>query len=399
MADVDLLDRAGERAVLGAALLEPAEVSRVAEVPPEVWTSERHKALAQLIRDRARQGEPVDVGVVRTGLLGLGLWDPATGDAFLATLLEEAALPTSLPAMIAHLVELAGRRAALRVAQELQARAGDVTVPWASVLDRATADLAGIERGEREGYLLPGDWAAELRAGRDLPRLLTGLPIWDQGGGLTYGDLHLLAARPGLGKTLVAIQIAHHVSHVLGLPLLFISAEMSRVQIGRRLQRLAGLDGLADSGFLIADPAGPSVQAIAQLVRRAHAHQAIQLVIVDHVQEVHADRLYRERRDLEIREITLVLRDLVKRLGIVGLCLSQLNREVEHRRTSPKPILSDLRDGGALEEQAATVTFLYTTVEDTEADPLPVKFAVRKNRHGRLLDWEGELWRQEGRIR
>jgi replicative DNA helicase len=397
MSLVACIDLETERAILGAALLDARAVGPVATMAPEWCHAAVHQHMVRAIQGLAQRGEPVDHEAVRAALIAMGE-PPARLPVVLAACLEAAALPTSLPRAISLLQELAGRRALLAMAARWPTTAADRSIPWSDVLEAAARDVAALDRRAADQYLTPEAWADELRVGRDLPRLTTGLPVWDADGGLTYGDVHVLAARPGLGKTMVALQVAVHVAVTLGLPVLFISAEMSRIQLGRRLQRLIPIDTLATSGLYIADPAGPSVAELATLIRHTAAEQAIALLILDHLQEVRPATLYRDRRDLEIREIMQTMRDLVKRLNLSCLCVSQLNREVEHRRTSPKPQLSDLRDGGAIEEQAASVTFLYQPGEDPEQEPLPVAFAMRKNRHGRVRDWAASLSRAAGRV-
>jgi replicative DNA helicase len=390
-----LVDLETERAVLGNALLDAATVPVVADVPPELYHHDAHRALAMAIIRLARTGTGVEPGTVQAELERMGRWGDV-GVQRLAVIQEAATVASQLPRYVEKLRELAARRALVRISREAQHQAGDLTVPIDGLLARHLAACATVEQlGTATLVLGPAEIAAEMTTLTDLPRIAAGLWIYDAEGGLTVGDLHVLAARPRMGKTSAAIQIAHHVSHVLGLPTLLISAEMSRRQIELRLRALAEPNDTRASGLHLIDPTGISAAAAAALIRREVALHAVQVVLVDHLQQLKATRTRESRRDLEIREVVEALAESAKGCGVVVLALSQLNREIE-RRNSPAPLLSDLRDGGAIEELAATVTFLYSEepgAEDRDDAVIPATFVQRKNRHEPPRKWRARFLR------
>lgn len=396
-----LADLEIERAVLGNALLDAAAVPLVADLPAWFYQHDGHRALAEAMQHLARRGTEVDALTVQAELERRGRWDQV-GPMRLAVIAEAATVATALPAYIAKLRELATRRELLRLSYTIGQAAQDLSDPIDTMLATHVAACVALEQqGVKHAVLGPSEIAAEMRTLTDLPRIATGLWIYDAEGGLTIGDLHTLAARSRLGKTACAIQIAHHVSHVLGLPVLFLSAEMDRRQIELRLRNLATPDDTDASGLHLADPVGMSATEAAAMIRRLVSQHAVQVAIVDHLQLLKATvRRGGERRDLEIREITTALRETARQLGIVVLALSQLNREIE-RRNSPAPLLSDLRDGGAIEEDSATITFIYTEnpgAEDTDDATIPVAFVQRKNRHEQPRKWRAKFLRAAGRM-
>lgn len=395
-----LVDLEAERAVLGNALLDAAAVPTVAEVPPMLYHHDGHRALAEAITRLARRGTGVEPGTVQAELERMGRWVDL-GATKLAVIQEAATVASELPRYVEKLRELAARRELVRISREAQHAAVDLTRPIDALLAGHVAACATLEQhGLPVPILGPAEIAAEMRTLTALPRVATGLWIYDAEGGLTLGDLHVLAARPRLGKTATGLQLAHHVSHVLGMPALFLSLEMDRRQIELRLRSLATPAETEASGLYLLDPVGLSASEAAAILRRAVAQHAIQVAVVDHLQLLKATRTREQRRDLEIREMTTALRESARALGIAVLALSQLNREIE-RRNSPTPLLSDLRDGGAIEEDAATVTFLYTEqagAEETDDATIPVTFTQRKNRHEHARRWRARFLRGVGRI-
>ena len=389
-----------ERAVLGAVLLEPSLApALLIDLPATAFLKEGHRDIWRAIQALVVGGDPVDVLTVAAALRRSGALEDAGGPAALAMLQEEGTLASQVEAYVAIVREHAVRRELIRLSHEAAESAYDDTARIEDTLGAHVHACMRLDEGLQADEIVdPRVFAEEIRAAAPLPRLLTGLGIYDRQGGLTDGDLHLLAARPALGKTAAVLQIAHHVTHIEGLTAYFCSAEMSRAQIGHRLARLASPDEIAASGFYVEDPTGPTTRDVVAKIRRAHARYGIRLAVVDHAQEIRPTRGHETRRDLEIREIAAEFRDIAKRLGIAMLVVSQLNREVEKRQNA-KPMLADLRDGGALEELSATVTFLWTAeVGHEDQAVVPVTFSMRKNRHGPLAEWRATFIKADGRM-
>lgn len=241
--------------------------------------------------------------------------------------------------------------------------------------------------------------------------LATGFNEFDiKVGGLRKGNLHILAARPAMGKTTLALNIASNVSMNFKKPVLFISLEMTNEQLIEKLMaEQAGLESwklqdvakmssgewknlaiasneLYESKLYLDDSHRSKASEIAVRVRRFKSiNPDLALVIVDYLQIMKAES--RRDKNNEVGETSGILQGLAKELNIPVLALSQLSREVE-RREDKRPILSDLRDSGTLEQDGATVMFLYRddyynpNKYPVNNDPSETELIIAKNRFG-----------------
>jgi replicative DNA helicase len=224
-------------------------------------------------------------------------------------------------------------------------------------------------------------------------------------GGLQRSDMVILAARPSVGKTSLALGFAHNAAKRFGQRVAFFSLEMSNEQVVQRLisaetginaQRLRrgeieqdewsrfikATNDLAETHFFIDDTPGASALELRSKARRLHAEVGIDLVVVDYLQLMRGD-FRSENRVQEISSISRALKALARELNVPVLALSQLSRGVESR-TDKRPILSDLRESGALEQDADVVMFIYRDElynENTERKNL-ADIIVAKHRNG-----------------
>lgn len=388
-----------ERAILGAALYEADAAAIVAGLDPTLfWLGWHQDVLAGIGRLLAK-GVPVDAPTLRVDLESAKTSvAPGEWPAKLAQLLEEATVTPSLGHYLEKLRDYALRRNLIHAGREAVEACYDLTVPIAEVLDRHTDECVRLGLGgQADPTLTPAQFAAEVRQGRDPQRIETGWHGLDTllGGGLTVGNMHLLAGRPGNGKTAMVLQIFNFLTSTLGVPGLFVSLDMSRAEIGRRWLRHGTIEDLARSGFYIADPIAPTAASVVAMVRRAVVQYGIQIAAVDHVGKVLPDRQC-ERREQEVGETAVTFRNAARALDLPLLVLSQMNRAMEQRE-SKRPVLSDLRDSGQLEQEAATVMFLWRkrAKEETNQD---VIVTVEKNRDGPTGDVPMTFKRDEGRL-
>lgn len=228
-------------------------------------------------------------------------------------------------------------------------------------------------------------------------------------GGLRRGNLHILAARPAMGKTTIALNIAKYVATKEKVPTIFVSLEMTNDQLVEKLiVEDAGINSqllqnttklttddwrrvshacarIADSTLYLDDSHRIRASDLAVRLRRFTALHQIGLVIIDYIQIMAPERS--ADRNKEVSETSGILQGLAKELNIPILALSQLSREVE-KRNNKVPVLSDLRDSGTLEQDAATVMFLYRddyyNPPPTPVDPSLVNLIIAKNRFGPL---------------
>lgn len=390
-----------ERAILGAALLEPDAAHLVADQDPMLFHSERHRLVARAVRRLVERGDPVDLVTVQAELVATGHLDEVDGPTGLAILVESGTVFTQLEPYLDVVRELATRRALLRLGREITGRAANPGEwPTPDLIAYTTTELLALEAGRRgDAVVTPDRLAGELGTFARTPGLQTGISLIDDlCDGLKPGHLVVLAGRPGLGKTAMAVQMARHLAVTQRYPLLFMSLEMMRAEIGLRLLSLeteasvealrqytpSDLDQaasvLASSGFHIVDEGAPQLAAIHGHVRRAVVQHRIVVAVVDHLGKVRVGR--RESRYVEVGEVAQGLKALAKQFQIPVVALCQLNRLVE-RRNSPRPQLADLRDSGNVEEEADAVLFLWTAEERSDGKALlPVSLTLAKNRHG-----------------
>ena len=218
--------------------------------------------------------------------------------------------------------------------------------------------------------------------------------------GLQDSNLIILAARPGMGKTSFALNLAMHAAVNVGLPVGIFSLEMSQEELVDRLlvsqadidawrlktgkldekdyDRLSHAMGvLAEAPIFIDDTPGISLGEIRTKSRRLQAEHGLKFIIVDYLQLIKGRG--QENRVQEVSEISQGLKNLARELKVPVLSLSQLNRSVENRTGSKKPMLADLRESGAIEQDADVVMFIYC--EDPE-NREAVKLDIQKHRNG-----------------
>lgn len=411
-------DYAAEEAVLGAALLDPEAAQLVAGVDSAMFYPEKHRAVARAIGRLVQRSEPVDGHTVKAELMAAGELEIAGGPAALALLFERGHVAAYVPTYLATLTRLAARRDLIRLGLDMVRSArdeggGDVQILIAGTFER----LLAVEHGTAEVIVPPERLAEELTQTEHTDGIPTGISLIDDHlDGLQAGHLVVLAGRPGLGKTALAVQVAHHVALVGCRPILFCSLEMTRREIGLRLLSLrtqtdtralrsgamqrpdvqSGIAAIRRSGFHVLDEGAPQLAALQASIRRGVARHRAALIVVDHIGKVQVGR--RESRYLEIGEIAQGLKATAKQLRVPILALAQLNRLVE-RRNSPRPQLSDLRDSGNVEEEADAVLFLWTAEERHEnRNPLPIKLFLAKNRHGDTGECEYRFEKSHGKI-
>lgn len=396
-------DLEAERAVLGLALLEADAAQAVAALDPLIFHADKHRLIAEAIQRLVRRGDPVDQVTLQAELTAMGLLDDVGGPVTLANLFEAATVASQFDACLRIIEDRATRRTLMRLGREISRQAaetaGDATE---GIVSEAIAQLLRLQTdGRQPGIVTPRQLAADLATTLPDVGLMTGLaPLDAHADGLRPGNLVVIAGRPGMGKTALALQLAHRLGVDEGRPVLFVSLEMSAEEIGTRFlglladqnardvrlhrippeARRAGLERLARSGFHVWDAAAPTATTVAALIRRAVVQHRIRAAFVDHLGKVRGSQ--RENRYLEVGEVAQTLKTTAKQLAIPIVALCQLNRLVE-RRNSPRPQLADLRDSGNIEEEADAVLFLWTSEERPEGkDPLPVHLYLAKNRHG-----------------
>jgi replicative DNA helicase len=405
-----------EEAVLGALLIDPDAIIRLATIlRPEDFYREKHGWIYDAILDLHERREPVDFLTVCDELERQRRLDEMGGPAFITSLIN--AVPTSIHAEhYARIVErTATRRRLIDAAGQIAALAYQEADDVEEVVDHAEQILFGVSERRISRELVPikqvlseyydrieyltrhrGEMIGIPSGFSDIDRLL---------GGMQRSDMIILAARPSVGKTSLALSIAHNAAKKHGQRVAFFSLEMASEQVVQRLisaetgidsQRLRRGDiaddewsrfmkaagDLAETHFFIDDTPSASALELRTKARRLHAEVGIDLMVVDYLQLMRGD--YRsENRVQEISGISRGLKALARELNVPVLALSQLSRGVESR-SDKRPILSDLRESGALEQDADVVIFIYRDEmhnENTERKNI-ADIIVAKHRNG-----------------
>jgi replicative DNA helicase len=411
-----------ESSVLGGLLLDNAAWDRVADLVTETdFYRPEHQRIFAAIAALINGGKPADVITVFEHLASLGRADDVGGLAYLNQLAQF--VPSA--ANIRRYAEIVRERAILRkliaasdeIASQAFAPRGK---PVATILDEAEQKILSIgEEGSRmkQGFQSMDKLVVELldrvQEMADNPNDITGVPtgfidLDRMTAGLQPGDLIIIAARPSMGKTAFAINIAEHVALHEGLPVAVFSMEMGAAQLAVRVVGSIGRinQGHLRTGKLTPDEWPRLTEAIEKLRHislyidetpgltptelRANARRLARqcgklgLIVVDYLQLMSGGQSADENRATELGEISRGLKMLAKELQCPVIALSQLNRGVE-QRTDKRPMMSDLRESGAIEQDADIIMFIYRDeyyTKDQCKEPGVAEIIIGKQRNG-----------------
>lgn len=414
-----------EEGVLGCVLLDPKAclplcVEKMRGDGAEVFYSLPHQTLYNCLQTMFECGDVIDLITLHNMLKLQGTLEEVGGLNYLSALPDKVPSTANLGYYIDILVEKWKLRRAIKIATNIVAGAYEGVADVDAFLDKAESDIlsirqfaAGAERKSiKESVRTCMDtlevWH-ERKGG--LIGLSTGFTDLDKmTGGLVNGEMTVIAARPSMGKTSLAMNIAEHVSMTLGLPVGVFSLEMSTDSLVMRLlcsrarvsmstardgfladrdfPKLTGVAGkLSHAPIYIEDLAGLTVMELKARARRMAQQYGIKLFVVDYLQLLHAtingQRL--EKREREVSECSSGCKAVAKELGVPVIVLSQLNRELEKFDKRRKPRLSDLRESGSIEQDADAVGLLYEPeTEEDEDNPIviPINLIIAKQRNG-----------------
>lgn len=399
-----------EQAVLGCTLAnayrDVAVVDRVGAVlVPDDFGDATHRVLFEGMLALSRQAKTFGPVALRDQVRSL-VGDPDQLPAYLAALVKDAPSLVGIDDLAAIVRDRSMRRLMRQAMSEAFSATGALDRPAADLVDGAVARLSSLRQGS--GIAWENASVAELAdrfvADLDAPAtatgaMPTGLVDLDRqlGGGPRAGRLIVVAGRPGMGKTAIAIDLARRLAH-RDKGVLFVSLEIDRREIVARLvaaetARMSGggvpyrdlVSGEMDAGrretarraaanvralpIQVDTTGGLSVDQIETRLRLARQARAIDVVVIDYLQLITSPRQARDRgRHDEIAEQTRALKQMSKRYGVAVILLSQLNRGVEGR-DDKRPSLADLRASGAIEEDADAVMFAYRPAYYVEKSP------------------------------
>lgn len=400
-----------EQSLLGALLIDKDAIVSVAEILriDHFYKSEQHGSIYSAILELFEKREPIDLVTVTEKLKQSGYLDRVGGSAYLAELVNK--VPTAAHVLsYAHIIrEHAVRRQLISNATKLIDLSYDESLEVANVLEEAEQSVFSISQQhvKRDFIHLKDALAQSFDRLDELQKTsgkLRGVPtgfrdLDNKLAGLQNSNLIIFAARPGMGKTSFALNIAQHAAVNAGIPVGIFSLEMSQEELVDRLlvgqadidawklktgkldekdfDRLSHAMGqLAEAPMYIDDTPGLSISEMRTKARRLQAEHGLKMIVVDYLQLMHGRNL--ENRVQEVSEISQSLKNLARELKVPVLALSQLSRQVESRGIK-KPQLSDLRESGAIEQDADVVMFIYREDADNFEN---VKLTIEKHRNG-----------------
>ena len=383
---------AAEKSVLGAVLIDKDIFFKISEfVKADDFYSASHREIFSAMADLNAGGEPIDVITVTEALKRRKSLEAAGGRAYVSALSQE--VPTTANAV--QYAKIVAEKAVLR---RLISAAGDIVetsysekLESGKVLDHAEQVIFDIARNRQSSEVakIQDVLATNIsmietaqKNGGHLPGLESGFLDLDRmTSGFQDSDLIILAARPSMGKSAFALNIAQYAALKKNKRVVIFSLEMSREQLGHRLLAMeARVDSsklrvgdlteedwdsvndaaarFAQSDILIDDTPGIGVMEMRNKCRRIDQERKIDLIVVDYIQMMSAEEAG-DNRQQEVSQISRYLKQLAREMKCPVLVLSQLSRAVEQRQGDKRPILSDLRESGAIEQDADLVMFLY----------------------------------------
>ncbi|MGL4514937.1 MAG: replicative DNA helicase [Lacipirellulaceae bacterium] len=413
-----------ERAVLSSLLLLPETCDEVALVlKPDDFYDDGHRRIYDRLLSMHNDGEAIDVTLLIQRLRDSGEYEPIGG----APALAEIATAVSTPAHAEYYAKIVHEKATLRAlihaSTDILRDAYDTTVEPRELLSRAEERVFGILEDKGQGQLrvirdVLHDAIARIdtrmKHEHAFGGLETGFDDFDEmTGGLHGSELVILAARPSMGKTALALNIVEHVAVNCQQPTLFVSLEMSALELGDRLLcSRAKVNGhrlrngqitpeeqrkliqtaaeVSTAPLYIDDSPSRTMTEIAAAARRLKRKEGLALVAIDYLQLIDPDN-QRDPRQEQVAKIARRLKGLARELSIPVLCLAQLNRQVEATRDN-KPQLSHLRESGAIEQDADVVMFVHreeyyqTSEEDRARVRGEAELLIRKQRNGPVGD-------------
>ncbi len=381
----------GEMSVLGGILLENQALNKALEIlVPDDFYRESHRKIFKTLIDLSDRGEPADLVTLSSALQQNGDLEAVGGASYLATLVDYVPTAANIAYYCRMVKEKALARRLIGVATEIATRGyegGDMesTLDWA---EKSIFEIAGMK--SRPSYFSTKDILKDtfkaIEKLYDRKELVTGVPtgfldLDQMTAGLQGGDLVIIAGRPSMGKTAFVVNLVENaaVHSERKTPTIIFSLEMSKEQLVQRMlcsvsrvdaSRLrtghlgesdwpkltngAGL--LSEAPIYIDDTPAISILELRAKARRLKADKGLGMVVVDYLQLMQGHNS--ESRQQEISEISRSLKALAKELDVPVLALSQLNRSLENR-TDKRPIMADLRESGAIEQDADVIMFVY----------------------------------------
>ena len=415
-------DLEAEQAIIGSMLTDrDAVISAIEILKEEDFYREDNKAIYTAILNLYNRAEPIDIITVKSELESMGKFEQVGGLEYLAELPEK--VPTTANAMkyIKIVEEKSTLRRLIKTANEIIELGYSPTEDVEDIMEGAEKKIFNImQEKNQKGYAPIKDVLVEsftkLEELYNRKQHITGVPsgfteLDYRTAGFHGSELILIAARPAMGKTAFALNIATNAAVKANVPVAVFSLEMSKEQLVNRIlcsesmvdsnkvrtgkleeddwTKLAGAIGpLSEAEIFIDDTPGINITEIRAKCRKLKLEKNIGMVVIDYLQLIEGTG--RENRQQEVSEISRQLKTLAKELKVPVIALSQLSRGVEQRQDK-RPVLSDIRESGSIEQDADIVAFLYRDdyyqregdeEEEEQSNNNVIEVIIEKNRSG-----------------
>ncbi len=380
-----------EQAVLGAILLDKEAINKALEIiRPHDFYHSAHRAIFEAMLELDDKSEPIDIVTVTNSMRASGTIDKAGGASYISSIIDQINTSANVKYHSKIIKEKSLMRSLIESSNDIISKIYEGSIDPEELVDYAEGRIFDISEKritvsfEKMDALL-GDTFKTIEELYSKKYAITGVPSGFNDldkitTGFQNGDLVIIGGRPGMGKTAFCLNIAQNAALQEKLPVAIFSLEMSKKQLALRmlcsearvdsnkvrtgfinkedwplLTRAAG--DLSNAELYIDDSSYLSVLEMRAKARRLKKEHGLALIIIDYIQLMKG-REGLERREQEISDISRSLKGLAKELDVPVIALSQLNRLVEQRRP-PVPTLADLRESGAIEQDADVILFLY----------------------------------------
>ncbi|MFI3314700.1 MAG: replicative DNA helicase [Rikenellaceae bacterium] len=413
-----------EEIVLGAIMIERDAIFQVQEIlKPESFYKESHRIIYQICLDLSAAHQPIDLYTVGEMLNRTKQLDIVGGANYLASLTSRVGSAAHVEFHSKIIAQKYIQRELITASNDIQRNSFDDTMDVTDLIDYAEAKVFQVSEGNmkrdvEKSYEIVAKAMKQIEEAGEKPDGLSGVPTgFNDLDKLTLGwqpsDLMIIAARPAMGKTAFVLSMARNTAIDFKRPVAFFSLEMSAVQLIMRIMvSESGLDShklksgrlttqewgalqksiipLQNAPLFIDDTPGLSIFEFRSKARRLKAQHNVELIIIDYLQLMTGTAETRGNREQEVSTISRSLKGIAKELNIPIIALSQLNRSVEMRGGNKRPQLSDLRESGAIEQDADIVAFIhrpdyYGITHDENGVPLvpgAAEIIIAKHRSG-----------------
>ena len=421
-------DIIAEQAVLGSMLADKDAVVKAIEIlKPEDFYREDHKEIYSAMFELYGLGQPIDFLTLKNSLSQRGTLEKVGAETYISMLIDSVPTTSNIEAYVSIVEEKSTLRNLIKAANDILAMGYASTEEVNSIIEKTEKKIFDVlQNRNSRGYASIKDILVDTfdnieklyKKKSKVSGIESGFTDLDlKTSGLNPSELIMVAARPAMGKSAFVLNIAHHVAMNEKVPVMIFSLEMSKEQMVNRILcseaevdsmkvRTGDLDSedwiklgkasgnLAEAPIYIDDTPGLSSAELRAKCRKAKLEKDIGLIIIDYLQLMES-KGRNESRQNEISEISRSLKILAKELNVPVVALSQLSRAPE-ARTDHRPILSDLRESGSIEQDADIVMFLYRDDyynQDTEKKNI-AEVIIAKNRSGSTgtveLAWIGK---------